>query len=568
VKVVSSAEIGGANGAFAAATDTIYVSRELLAGGNLGAITDVLREEIGHSVDARLNVTDSPGDEGAIFGAVVQGKVLSEGELQGLKSKDDTASILLGGEDTTIEMNQQGWALGSWRNTDFSGEVDQITYQNGNRSDGKDGIKINWGKVSPFDSQNFSFIPELDNFATSGATQAYFEAGKSYNFRVSADDEIVIVTRAVDGKSGNNWITPLNQDRTKVEWQTFPNSIFKEYSWTPTQSGSYVVQFWHREYTGDAGVDISWEKDSIRVENSSFDVNLSVYDNDATNQRKTADSSNIDPNKDTVVVIHGRSNGSKDENVFSLAKAAADSQYYQNSQVLYLDWKDAANDDGELLTKRPTNADGRIRPVAQWATNRLKELGIDPKRTILLGHSLGSYVASEIGRISGGVRNLVALDPAFPAGTYEIDDNNPGDDRVVEFSEVATRSIALVVSENAGLAAIAGDNDQAITADDSFLVNFTGYVGQDAPTDYHNSVVGVFKDLLSRQLSFPSLFTRNRFDKSGELLPSQFGFNNAFEGVISADLSNKETRITGLDYVSNGSNQRTWTKSERSSFVF
>ncbi|XZO01584.1 MAG: peptidoglycan DD-metalloendopeptidase family protein [Microcoleus sp.] len=103
VKVVSSAEIGGANGAFAVATDTIYLSKELLAGGNLGAIADVLREEIGHYVDARLNVTDSPGDEGAIFGAVVQGKVLSEGELQGLKSEDDTATVLLDGNQYLVE---------------------------------------------------------------------------------------------------------------------------------------------------------------------------------------------------------------------------------------------------------------------------------------------------------------------------------------------------------------------------------------------------------------------------------------------------------------------------------
>jgi hypothetical protein len=58
VKVVSSAEIGGANGAFAAATDTIYLSKEFLTrnAANPAAVADVLLEEIGHSVDARLNV--------------------------------------------------------------------------------------------------------------------------------------------------------------------------------------------------------------------------------------------------------------------------------------------------------------------------------------------------------------------------------------------------------------------------------------------------------------------------------------------------------------------------------
>jgi hypothetical protein len=264
VKVVSSAEIGGANGAFAAATDTIYLSKEFLAENamNPAAVADVLLEEIGHSVDARLNVTDSQGDEGAIFGAVVQGKELSEGELQGLRSEDDRASILLGGEDTTIEMNQQQWTLNSyvdWRNQNFNWEQpNNISYQNGYRSDGKEGIYRNWKNGSPFDPLNTDIVNPLDYFATSGSTQANFEAGKTYKFRVSADDNLVVSTTAV-GKSDSNWITPLNQAR-QPEWQTFPYGIFKEYSWTPTQSGSYDVKFWHYDITGDAGVDISWQK--------------------------------------------------------------------------------------------------------------------------------------------------------------------------------------------------------------------------------------------------------------------------------------------------------------------
>lgn len=105
VKVVSSAEIGGANGAFAAATDTIYLSKEFLAGNaaNPAAVADVLLEEIGHSVDARLNVTDSPGDEGAIFGAIVQGKTFDATDLASLKAEDDSATIYLNGKEIQVE---------------------------------------------------------------------------------------------------------------------------------------------------------------------------------------------------------------------------------------------------------------------------------------------------------------------------------------------------------------------------------------------------------------------------------------------------------------------------------
>ena len=105
VKVVSSPEIAGANGAFAAATDTIYLSKEFLAENamNPAAVADVLLEEIGHSVDARLNVADSPGDEGAIFGAIVHGKTFDATDLASLKAEDDSATIHLNGKEIQVE---------------------------------------------------------------------------------------------------------------------------------------------------------------------------------------------------------------------------------------------------------------------------------------------------------------------------------------------------------------------------------------------------------------------------------------------------------------------------------
>ncbi|MEG4087957.1 hypothetical protein [Microcoleus sp. Pol12B4] len=105
VNVVSSTEIDGANGAFAAATDTIYLSKEFLAQNraNQAAVADVLLEEIGHSVDSQLNVTDSPGDEGAILAAVVEGKTFDATDLASLKAEDDSATIHLNGKEIQIE---------------------------------------------------------------------------------------------------------------------------------------------------------------------------------------------------------------------------------------------------------------------------------------------------------------------------------------------------------------------------------------------------------------------------------------------------------------------------------
>ena len=197
---------------------------------------------------------------------------------------------------------------------------------------------------------------------------------------------------------------------------------------------------------------------------------------------------------------------------------------------------------------------------------RLKELGVDPKKTILLGHSLGSYVASEIGRISGGVKELVALDPASsPGGTYDIDGHNPGTDRTIDFSKAATKSTALVVSDADFVGGLAGDNDKASSANDSYIVDFMGYKergegllkkAENKAADYHNNVVNMFSDVMLRGFTFPS-HQSDRFDDIGNLLRQEFQGKEAFhEGVITATFA---SGINGLYYVnSNGEVKRTW----------
>ncbi|MEG3977551.1 phosphodiester glycosidase family protein, partial [Microcoleus sp. herbarium8] len=273
LKVVSSAEIGGANGAFAAATDTIYLSKEFLTqnGANPAAVADVLLEEIGHSVDARLNVTDSPGDEGAIFGAVVQGKELSEGELQGLKSKDDTATVLFNGQSILIEKAafdfQNKWAIQAWNGNMNSNTWEPVSWSGNNargfgsntRSDGKKGFAADWGDGSPGEGIN------KDNFLLGLWTQADFEKDQSYKFKVRADDSYYIAALPVNG---NKW--------ELINWEGKEDAYGgKEIQWKPENNGKYWVFSYFRERDAKAYFDISWQKDDrfTSVKNSTG-VNL------------------------------------------------------------------------------------------------------------------------------------------------------------------------------------------------------------------------------------------------------------------------------------------------------
>jgi serralysin len=104
------ADLGGALGAYATDNNKIYLSRKFLLANqnNPQAIADVLLEEIGHSIDARLNTTDSAGDEGEIFAALVNQRQLSAGELAALKSQNDHKTLVINGQSIALEQATYG----------------------------------------------------------------------------------------------------------------------------------------------------------------------------------------------------------------------------------------------------------------------------------------------------------------------------------------------------------------------------------------------------------------------------------------------------------------------------
>jgi hypothetical protein len=107
IEIRSASEINHARGAFAGATNTIYLSEEFLEenNGNIEAIASVLIEEMGHAIDFKVNTSDTPGDEGELFSDLVRGVVVSEGELQRIKGEDDSAVVTIDGQALQIEQS-------------------------------------------------------------------------------------------------------------------------------------------------------------------------------------------------------------------------------------------------------------------------------------------------------------------------------------------------------------------------------------------------------------------------------------------------------------------------------
>jgi hypothetical protein len=103
IEEVSSEILGSANGAFSASTNTIYLSESFLATASADGLNSVLLEEIGHWIDSKINQLDTPGDEGAIFSALVRGENFNQQQLSLLQAEDDSGVITLDGHTIVIE---------------------------------------------------------------------------------------------------------------------------------------------------------------------------------------------------------------------------------------------------------------------------------------------------------------------------------------------------------------------------------------------------------------------------------------------------------------------------------
>jgi Ca2+-binding RTX toxin-like protein len=109
IKILAPEILGSTNGAYSIQNNEIYLNEYFLEANadNPQAIANILIEEIGHFIDAQINDIDSDGDEGEIFASLVQEKTLNTETLAQLKIEDDSKTIVLDGQEITLEQNAQ-----------------------------------------------------------------------------------------------------------------------------------------------------------------------------------------------------------------------------------------------------------------------------------------------------------------------------------------------------------------------------------------------------------------------------------------------------------------------------
>jgi Ca2+-binding RTX toxin-like protein len=105
IRILPDRVLGIAVGAFAVATNTVYLRESLVNSGNVNHISEVIIEEFGHSIDSQVNKEETPGDEGAIFRLLVKGIKLTAQMLAELRAEDDWGTILVDGHELLVEMD-------------------------------------------------------------------------------------------------------------------------------------------------------------------------------------------------------------------------------------------------------------------------------------------------------------------------------------------------------------------------------------------------------------------------------------------------------------------------------
>ena len=246
IEVLPADDLIGVQGAFDAMTNTAYLSREFLAenANNLEAIAKVLLEEISHSIDAQVNTIDASGDEGAIFAALVQGEELSQSDISALQAENDQAVLSINGQDVLVENSSLAWTMDvfDWNWNWKGGESFPSNY-----GDGLNGVDLDWGNRSVYGREDY--------FIVGTWTQSYFDADKTYKFRVAADDGFQLFI----SRDGNNW-TSLTSSWENAYRDRHDYNSFNEYSFTPSASGNHYVYAYVYEKEGDAYLDISWDE--------------------------------------------------------------------------------------------------------------------------------------------------------------------------------------------------------------------------------------------------------------------------------------------------------------------
>ena len=260
------------------------------------------------------------------------------------------------------------------------------------------------GNANIFTPLVTSYNPNVENAqAFNGGTQV----GNVTSYLIQEDEETYTASfnNALSGYSFTVDSSPELGTVTNNNDGTFTFTLSDDFTFLST--GDYEDVFFN--YTATDGVNTETGTVSIIVEGD--DGEFSSFASSSSADFYLWDGI-LDTNQDTYVLTHGwRSNGVTDKDWIDLAKSIKD--YSSHANIIFTDWTDLASNLNYWESADDTAT------VGQELGSFLDEQGVDPTKTTLIGHSLGSHVSGIAGDtyddLTGNAfKTIVGLDPAGP----------------------------------------------------------------------------------------------------------------------------------------------------------
>ncbi|MCY7368017.1 MAG: hypothetical protein LH474_07680, partial [Chamaesiphon sp.] len=345
IEIVEGSVLGTAPGAYGASTNRIYLSAAFVDSADELAIAGVLTEEIGHWVDSQINVSDTPGDEGQLFSALVWGQDLSAAELSQIQAEDDTKTIFVNGQSVLVEQADIPGTTGNDNLTGTSGDdiftpltgVDNIDGGTGTdtlvidysgahaggiqyvayNAAGSGSIRALNAAATAFDTVSYSNIEKLNITGTANADDIRGGSGNDIINAGAGDDTLTDGggVDIIDGGVGDDNIT------INISSNTGANNIDLNNASNTLANGTELrnIERFNTITTG-AG------NDTITAKTGSYDdiINSGAGDDtiDAKDGTNTIDSGDGNDTIRTGIGADNITTGAGDDTIFSSAKGA------------------------------------------------------------------------------------------------------------------------------------------------------------------------------------------------------------------------------------------------------
>jgi len=297
------------------------------------------------------------------------------------------------------------------------------------------------------------------------------------------------------------------------------------------------------------------------------EINFNTWGNNGFQQSRP-----IDPNQNTYAITHGYQNtGGNAKNNFTpepwisdMAQAIRDKD--PNANIIVTDWESGAKPLG-LIGVDYSIAAGNTREVGNQLAQYLRDQGVDPNKTELIGHSLGAHISgfasAQFRQLTGNLINrIVGLDPAGPEfttrsrpiggalGTGVVEEPVPPSDRLDPTD--AKQVIAAHSSPNTF-----GYKDQIGTKDIHFNKNQVLQPGALTPIDNHGYAPKAYTELIKRESFYQADGSKFDIEK----------FYSPETGRIDIDTTKPSFRGSITGTFGGGSNKYSLGTPEFASFV-